>query len=535
MSAPTILSQRLAALRQAGAASGLDKITRGLEKESLRVTASGQLAQTGHPSALGSTLTHPAITTDYSEALLEFITAPSSSIDALLLQLDEIHRFVYTAIGDERLWVNSMPCQLSGDSHIPLAQYGSSNSGKMKTLYREGLGHRYGRLMQTIAGIHFNFSLDDSSWQLLQQHSGEQQSLQAYKTAQYLGGIRNFRRNFALLLYLFGAAPAVCRSFVNGRNHRLVPLGADQHTLHSPYATSLRMGDLGYQSDAQSSLVVCYNDLDQYRQTLLAALVEPYPAYEKIGLHDAGGNRLQLNTHLLQIENEFYSPIRPKRTTLPGEAPVNALQARGVEYIEVRCLDLDPFAIGGIDRQTLRFLDIFVLHCLLAESPLADAGEYRDNLENQRRMVYRGRDPALTLRRNGDEVAFNGWAQPLLDELAVIAELLDQQCSGAEQQPYQQALAAMQTRVDDSSLTPSAQILAQLRDRQQTFYQWAAARAVEQRDYYGSKPLSPEQLQRLAAEARASLEQQQALEQATARDPSFETFLRDYYRQYQLG
>lgn len=531
---PSVLTQRLTWLSRAGATNGLNRITRGLEKESLRVTPSGKLAQTEHPRALGSTLTHPSITTDYSEALLEFITTPSHSIPELLDQLDQIHRFVYTAIGDERLWVNSMPCQLSDDSHIPLAQYGSSNSGRMKTLYREGLGHRYGRLMQTIAGIHFNISLDDSSWLILQQQSGDQQSLQDYKTEQYLAGIRNFRRNFWLLLYLFGAAPAVCRSFVNGRPHQLVPLGDDQHTLHSPYATSLRMGDLGYQSDAQSSLMVGYNDLQQYRKTLLSALVTPYPAYQAIGLANTAGERLQLNTHLLQIENEFYSPIRPKRTGLPGEAPINALSARGIEYIEVRCLDLNPFTRGGIDSETLHFLDIFVVHCLLSESPLATEAECRDNLENQRRMVYRGRDPQLTLRCAGSEIPFADWAGQLFEQLAPVAELLDCSTADGAAQPYRAALTAMRARLADSALTPSAQILAQLSERSETFYQWAAARAVEQRDNFTTRPLSDEQEQRLAGLAARSLQEQAELEQAGATGPSFDNFLRDYYRQYQL-
>ena len=531
MNSASILSQRLALLERAGSDSGLNELVRGLEKESLRVAENGLLAQTPHPTQLGSALTHPAITTDFSEALLEFITPPSQSIDTLLEQLDQTHRYVYTAIGDERLWANSMPCQLSGDSHIPLAQYGNSNIGKMKTLYREGLGHRYGRLMQTIAGIHFNFSLSDKSWQLLRTSEAATTELSDYKTAQYLAGIRNFRRYFWLLLYLFGAAPAVCRSFVNGRRHQLVPLGNDQHTLHAPFATSLRMGDLGYQSDAQSSLLVCYNNLAQYRKTLLSALVKPYPDFEEIGLADSSGHRLQLNTHLLQIENEFYSPIRPKRTGLAGEAPINALSARGIEYIEVRCLDLDPFTNGGISSETIRFLDTFVLYCLISDSPEADEAECRDNLENQSRMVYRGRDPELTLLRAGSEIPFSSWAEQLLDELAPVADLLDQQ---SDVGGYCEALSTMRLRVADSSLTPSAKILAELTERGQTFYQWAAARAAEQRDFYQRCPLSEAAYAQQVQLAEVSLTEQQKLEQGGSGEPSFDEFLSRYYSQYQL-
>ncbi|MGB2002647.1 MAG: glutamate--cysteine ligase, partial [Porticoccaceae bacterium] len=344
-------------------------IVRGIEKESLRVDPTGHLAMTPHPSALGSALTHPSITTDYSEALLEFITAPSASIDEVLHELDEIHRYTYQHIGDELLWVSSMPCQLGDDSSIPVGKYGSSNVGKMKQVYRVGLGNRYGRLMQTIAGIHYNFSVPDELWQELQRASGDTQSLQDFKTQGYFATIRNFRRYSWLLLYLLGAAPAVCKSFVRGREHQLQPVGDDSHSLYTPYATSLRMGDLGYQSKAQSSLVVCYNDLDQYVRTLRSALEQPYPAYDEIGLKDERGNYKQLNTALLQIENEFYSSIRPKRTAEMGETPIHALQDRGVEYIEVRCIDLNPLVPNGINAETIRFVDTFLLFCLLQDSP----------------------------------------------------------------------------------------------------------------------------------------------------------------------
>ena len=349
------LQSRLALLSDSGNGSVLANIVRGIEKESLRVESSGQLAKTPHPDALGSALTHPSITTDYSEALLEFITAPSTSIDQVLRELEEIHRYTYQHINDELLWASSMPCQLGEDSSIPVGQYGSSNIGRMKTVYRLGLGHRYGRQMQTIAGIHYNFSVPDSLWQQLQTDEGNQQSLQDYKTDGYFALIRNFRRYFWLLLYLMGAAPAVCKSFVRNRQHDLVAFGDDSHSLHKPFATSLRMGNLGYQSDAQSSLVVCYNDMDQYNRTLKGALETPFKAYEEIGLKDDQGNYRQLTTNLLQIENEFYSPIRPKRTAASGETPLEALQRKGVEYIEVRCIDVSPLAPCGIDRQSIRF------------------------------------------------------------------------------------------------------------------------------------------------------------------------------------
>src|SRR5215212_9873323 len=330
--------------------SAFTSMRRGIEKESLRARPDGTLATTPHPAALGSPLTHPHITTDFSESQLELITGAQTSVDATLQELTHIHQVVYRAIGEEILWCASMPCNLPPDHEIPLGRYGRSNVGRAKTVYRMGLGHRYGRRMQTISGIHYNWSIPDRS------------------NEDYFALVRNFRRRAWLLFYLFGASPAVCESFVAGNpNHGLQRLAPG--TLHLPYATSLRMGRLGYQSDAQSSLSVSYNSLADYGASLYDALTTPYAPYEKIGLTDGNGEYKQLATSLLQIENEFYGKIRPKRRIHPGERPLHALRERGVEYVEVRLMDLDPFSPIGISAATCRFLDVFLLHCLLSDSP----------------------------------------------------------------------------------------------------------------------------------------------------------------------
>lgn len=498
-------------------------IVRGIEKESLRVDPTGHLAMTPHPSALGSALTHPSITTDYSEALLEFITAPSASIDEVLHELDEIHRYTYQHIGDELLWVSSMPCQLGDDSSIPVGKYGSSNVGKMKQVYRVGLGNRYGRLMQTIAGIHYNFSVPDELWQELQRASGDTQSLQDFKTQGYFATIRNFRRYSWLLLYLLGAAPAVCKSFVRGREHQLQPVGDDSHSLYTPYATSLRMGDLGYQSKAQSSLVVCYNDLDQYVRTLRSALEQPYPAYDEIGLKDERGNYKQLNTALLQIENEFYSSIRPKRTAEMGETPIHALQDRGVEYIEVRCIDLNPLVPNGINAETIRFVDTFLLFCLLQDSPETNNQEYARIPENNLRTVYQGRDPSLMLVQGDGEISLRDWGGSLLTAMEPVAKQLD---AAHQSNDYSAALKAMQLRLSDAASTPAATMLREMAENGETYYGMAMRKACEQREYFCSQPPSPETLAKYARLAEQSIERQAEIEASDTL--SFDEFLANY-------
>ena len=522
------LESRLALLANADK-SLLANIVRGIEKESLRVEPNGQLAKTPHPKALGSALTHPSITTDYSEALLEFITAPSASIDQVLSELEEIHRYTYENIDDELLWVNSMPCQLGEDSSIPVGEYGSSNIGRMKTVYRLGLGHRYGRLMQTIAGIHYNFSVPDSLWMKLQADEGNQQSLQDYKTEGYFALIRNFRRYFWLLLYLFGAAPAVCKSFVRNREHDLQPVGNDSHSLYKPNATSLRMGNLGYQSDAQSSLIVCYNDIAQYTRTLKGALETPYKHYEHLGLKDSQGNYQQLTTNLLQIENEFYSPIRPKRTAASGETPLEALHNKGVEYIEVRCVDLNPLAACGIDRQTIHFLDTFLLFCLLKESPKTNNNEYQQITENQRRTVADGRNPDLELVDGEQSRKLVDWGEALVAEMQPVAELLDEANNSSD---YQSTLATMGERLQNSSLTPAAILLNEMQEHNETYYRMAMRKAVEHREYFRGEALAPEVIEKYQRLAEQSQLEQQQIEASDS--VSFDDFLTAYYHRDSL-
>lgn len=507
----------------------LTGILRGIEKESLRVTPEGVLATSGHPLELGSTLTHPDITTDYSEALLEFITPPSTSVQGMLDTLEDLHRFTYRHMGDDLLWVNSMPCVLGRDEDIPVARYGHSNIGRMKTVYRVGLGHRYGRLMQTIAGIHYNWSLPDDFWAVLQQHTGDQGDLKDFKTTRYFALIRNFRRHFWLLLYLFGAAPAVCRTFVANRQHSLVPFGEDDHSLHAPYATSLRMGNLGYQSSAQESLVICYNNLGNYVEKLRRALTTPYPPYERVGLKDAGGNYQQLSTNLLQIENEFYSTIRPKRSTASGEAPLPALWQRGVEYVEVRCLDLNPYLPVGIDARQVHFLDVFLLHCALADSPASDDDEYRQVLENQRRVVYRGRDPELTLLFGKGEKTLRAWGNELMAEMTPVAKVLDHAFDG---EAHIAALQALTPRLQAPEQTPAAQLLTEMAQTGQTYFETARAHALSHKDYFlsmGRDPLIEAHYRELA---ERSLADQRAIEAADTL--GFDQFLARYYAQYQF-
>ena len=500
------LQERLKALSSAR----LQGIGRGVEKESLRVTQQGTLATTPHPRALGAALTHPHITTDFSEAQLELITGVHRSAEAAESELTQVHQAVYRALGDEMMWVGSMPCTLPPDDQIPLGQYGTSNVGQSKTVYRMGLGHRYGRRMQTISGIHHNWSLPEVT------------------TAEYFGLIRNFRRHSFLLLYLFGASPAVARGFADGAKD-LVPLGPD--TMHMPHATSLRMGNLGYQSDAQTSLSVSYNSLDSYAASLSDALVRPYPAYEKLGIRSADGGYNQLNDSLLQIENEFYGTIRPKRVIFPGERPLHALRERGVEYVEVRLMDLNPFVPIGIGADTMRFLDVFLLHCLLSESPPDTPDEIAALGRNQHRTAARGREPGLRLERGGREVTLVEWGAQLVEECAPIAAALDAVNGNTL---YSAAVAAASATLSDARLAPSARVLAAMaKDYGNSFQHFTQAQSKQTQSELLARPFPADAEARFREMARESIDAQKSIEAADTMP--FEIYRQQYLSPQRLG
>jgi glutamate--cysteine ligase len=486
----------------------LTQIRRGIEKESLRVRPDGSLAMTPHPAALGSPLTHPHITTDFSESQLELITGAQPKLDECLAELTRIHQFVYRNIGDEVLWASSMPCNLPEDDRIPIGRYGRSNVGRMKAIYRTGLSYRYGRRMQTISGIHYNFSLPNVS------------------SEEYFALIRNFRRHSWLPLYLFGASPAVCSTFVAGRKHQLQELRPG--TMYLPYATSLRMGRLGYQSDAQAALCVSYNSLDSYAASLDDALTKPFPAYEKIGLRDKDGENgeyKQLNTNLLQIENEFYGTVRPKRRTRPGERPLHALRERGVEYVEVRLMDLDPFDAIGISAPTMRLLDVFLLHCLLGDSPPDTPREIKEIGENQHRVAAQGRQPGLKLNRGGKEILLSDWGTSILAECAPIAAALDAAHGGGA--AYGEALSGALKLLKDAGLTPSARVLhAMARNHDNVYVRFALAQSLLHAGSLRGMPWPPDLEELFVALTEKSLAEQRRIEAADSLD--FETYRRKY-------
>ena len=480
---------------------------KGVEKESLRVERDGLLSTRPHPKRLGSALTNRFITTDFSEALLEFVTPAFTNTWETLQSLCDIHQFTYANLEDELLWVTSMPCVLRNDREVPLAQYGTSNVGRMKTIYRNGLGYRYGREMQTIAGIHFNYSLPETFWPVFQALEENDDDPIEFRSAAYLGLVRNVRRYGWLILYLTGTSPALCKSFA-GADAPPMP-SYDDDTYFQPFGTSLRMSDLGYSNSNQAAINISLNSVDEYVRDLSAAMETPEPAFEAIGTKVDGEWR-QLSVNKLQIENEYYSPVRPKRVAMSGERPTAALQRGGIEYVEIRSLDLNSFDPVGISQNTMRFIEAFLVYCLLEDSPYLDASELDECSENHSLTATKGRDPELRLQRDGKETLLATWASEIIDKVEQIAALMD---GGDSSDSYVAAVGLQRELVADPERTPSARLLQDLAESGQGFVAYAHGAAESHKEYFSELERLPEERWNLLAdEATASLARQADIE-----------------------
>lgn len=522
----TYCTTQLETLLDSGNGALLGDGLKGLEKESLRISSDGRIAQTPHPQTLGSALTHPHITTDYSEALVEFITPPFRDFRDTLAFLHDIQQFFYDCSDEEMLLASSMPCGIDGDLSIPIAEYGSSNIGRMKHVYRRGLWHRYGRTMQAIAGVHFNYSIPEALWAELHRQTRSDKPLADFIADGYFHLIRNFQRQGWIILYLFGASPAICKRFFNSRPQlRSEFENFDQYTLYHPYATSLRMSDIGYKSKNQAGLTIDYNSLSGYVASLKQAIGTPYPEYESIGVKVDGEYR-QLNANILQIENEFYSTVRPKQVAASGEKPTLALQRRGVRYLEIRSLDLDVFQPLGVGEHSGYFIEALLLTCLLQDSTPSDIASHDRNNANQLAVANQGRKPGLLLHNGEQSITLRAWAQEITAAMQPVCDALD---AGNSERPYNAALTLQARRIDNPDLTLSARLLEAMQSQNSPFETYALNVSAAHRAMFKKHHLDTRKTAFFTALAEESLAEQRQIEAADRL--SFDDFLQQYFAQ----
>jgi glutamate--cysteine ligase len=376
-----------------------------------------------------------------------------------------------------------------------------------------------------IAGVHFNYSIPRDFWPALQAMERDERPLQSFISESYFGMLRNLQRFGWLIPYLFGASPSVCKSFLGGRPTNLREF--DENTYYSPYATSLRMGDIGYQNSKEegTGIKACYNSLDAYVQTLSCAIETLCPIYQAIGVKVDGEYR-QLNANILQIENEYYSTVRPKQVPELMEKPIHALQRRGVRYVELRSLDVNPYHPLGIAEEQIYFLEALMILSLLETSPEFDVAEQKEIDWNELAAAHRGRDPALRLKLRGDEIGLRDWGLEICDAMEPIVELLDDAMATS---PYRNSLQIQRERLEHSDMTPSAIMLAEMRERGEGFYHFAKRKSLEHYDYFMQHDHSSEDQDLLECEATDSWRRQREMEKAD--NLSFDQFLSNYFSQ----
>ena len=505
-------------IKKSKVSSELNFINRGIERESLRVDSSGKISQTPHPSGLGSALTNPYITTDFSEALMELVTPTFNSASECLKFLSDLHVFVNQNLLEESLWPLSMPCQIDSEGDIPIGNYGTSNQGMMKTIYRRGLSNRYGSMMQAIAGIHYNFSFSDKFLQIFADNNSI--DLKKFKNEVYLGIARNFRRYGWLYLLLFGSSPIANKSFAENRSHNLDDLNTED--LFKPYATSLRMGDLGYISQAQDSLNISYNSIDQYTLDLKNALKTSYEDYKKLG-EFKDNQRIQLNDSIIQIENEYYSTIRPKRVCPTGERPINVLNNEGIDYLEIRCIDLNPNTFVGISEEQIYFLDLLILFCLLSDSPDITESESNELFKTHKTIVNEGRSSDASITTLKGKISIREEAMRILDGMQDIAEFMSKEVSQGDSK-WTDTLSNQKEVINSLDKSLSGSLLEEIQTNDMTLQEYGMKMSLFHKEHMDSLATDDEYF--FTTTSQDSLEAAKKIEESNKEN--FEDYLKDF-------
>ncbi|MCC5814235.1 MAG: glutamate--cysteine ligase [Leptospira sp.] len=492
----------------------LCKTIMGLERETMRINANGDLSNSPHPIEIGAPLTHPFIKTDFCESQVEYATMASYRMDSVMKSLAQLHNFTANNIKTETLWPFSMPPRLPSDEqNIPLAQYGNTDDAIIKTIYRRGLGLRYGRKMQTISGVHINISFSKymMDWAAKKRHNKKLNK--NIQSELYMDTIRNFSRYSFLLIYLFGASPVMDKTFCPPMP-RLKELDPD--TWYSENATSLRLSELGYTSQVQNQLSMSFNSLDEYIKSLCYAINTVYEPYSKFSNKTSISERNQLNDFYLQIENEYYSLIRPKQVSKNGERPIDSLSSRGIRYLEIRCVDSDPFHPLGVSEETIAFNQIFLLWCLLKSSPHMNNAEKKNWDSNQERVVWEGLNVQSQYNVLGEEKTIQEWWKTIYPELLKIALFWDEKesCRFHISSLYQEALEKQNQKIINPQLTASYKILHALKTTNKSFLNYGLELSQFYSTNWKKSALDPKTIKKLTQAVEKSLKEKENLEKS---------------------
>lgn len=399
----------------------------GIEWESLRAKGDGELSLTPHPEIFGDKFTNPLITTDFSESQIEIITPTFNTIDEAFDTFSILADLVNSSLpDDEYLWFQSIPCILPYWDQIPIAQY--PEEGKSSQKYREDLAKRYGVKKQMISGVHFNFSFSDNFLKKMHEIDNYGLNFKEFKNQVYLRITRNYIRYCWLIIYLTGCSIGSHKTFSNDCIH-LMDARDDYGSYYSTKGPSFRNASCGYKN--LKELYPSYNTVEEFTRDVRAFI-------------DNGD---------LSEAKELYTQIRLKPKN-PQDL-LNSLENDGIEYIEIRTLDINPFYQCGLVRHDMKFLHLFLIYSLIKdESDYADwQKEAKINEENTAESAY---VESMRLIKDGEEITLKEWASEIINEMYGMCEVL-----GFDEF---NTLKLMHDRVSNQDLTYGKRILKLIKE-----------------------------------------------------------------------
>lgn len=401
----------------------------GLEKENVRVTEDGKLALTPHPKAFGDKDRNPYIKTDFSESQLEMVTPVCNTIEDVYSFISNLNKVVSLELikNGEYLWPQSNPPILPNEDEIPIAKL----ANKEDELYRENLSKRYGKKKQVISGIHYNFSFKEEFMQLLYKELKVKEDFRTFKDNMYLRMTRNFQKYNWLLIYLTGASPVFHESYMDEIKENGDKLDCDSYYIKGD--TSLRNSYYGYKN--KKDFCVSYNSIEQYANDI----------------------RNLVNDKEIQSAKEYYNPIRLK--SLGSSDMIGNLLTKGIDYLEVRLLDLNPLNLQGISKETLYLVHLFMIYTLLKENHSITCKDQKEFFKNYEIVAVSGRNENTVIYENGVPVLLKDKGRELLEEMNEIIDLLF-----SNNREFKEVIENSLEKINNSKNTFSEELLEDIKE-----------------------------------------------------------------------
>lgn len=366
----------------------------GVEREGLRVDQIGKLSEKPHPVIFGYKMCNPYITTDFSESQLELITPAFSSTKETYKFLNALYDIVSMELEDEYLWPQSMPAIIPEDKDIPIAEFCGCEEGKIAREYREELLLKYGGKKQLISGIHYNFSFNENIIKKLYENSDKNSDYKTFKDNIYLKVTRNYLRYRWLLIYLLGCTSVVHESYNEDCVKELNEISKDSFSNEG--ALSYRNSECGYKNK-----------------------IDLFPSYDSVGEYVNSINKF-IDEDFIDSHKELYAPIRLKAKD--PKSLLKSLVSDGINYLEYRSIDINPFEKGGISLDDLYFINLFNIFLLIEDE--SDYKNWQEEaLKNQNIIATKGQND-VDLIKDGKSVSKITWGLEILDKIKVINDEL---------------------------------------------------------------------------------------------------------------